>query len=114
MRPITTSLFCLALTAAPLLVPSVAHACGGLFCDTLPVAQNAERILFELHGDGTVTTTVEIRYTGDPEGFSWVVPVPATPELGIVPASARPVLDPGPVPQITPPPSSARRRLGED
>jgi len=103
MRPILSSVFCLALATAPVLAPSPAAACGGLFCDTLPVAQNAERILFELHGDGTVTTTVEIRYTGDPEGFSWVVPVPATPELATVPANSLTVLDTGTVPQVIPP-----------
>ena len=103
MRPIRSSLLALVLAAAPVLVPSNADACGGLFCDTLPVAQNAERILFELHGDGTVTTTVEIRYTGAPEGFSWVVPVPVTPDLGVVPTSALAVLDTGTVPQVIPP-----------
>ncbi|MCP4869754.1 MAG: DUF2330 domain-containing protein [Proteobacteria bacterium] len=103
MRPITSCLVALALATAPVLVPSTAAACGGLFCDTLPVAQNAERILFELHGDGTVTTTVEIRYTGEPEGFSWVVPVPETPDLGVVPTSSLAVLDTGTVPQVIPP-----------
>ncbi len=104
MRPVTTSLLCLSLAAAPVFVPATATACGGLFCDTLPVAQNAERILFELHGDGTVTTAVEITYSGDPEGFSWVVPVPETPDLGVIPGNALSVLDTATVPQIVPPP----------
>ncbi len=113
MRPATSPLFrtaaatatALALAAAPVLVPSSAQACGGLFCMSTPVAQNAERILFEINGDGTVTTTVEIRYSGDPDGFSWVVPVTDTPELTTAPASALVMLDTATVPSITPPPT---------
>ena len=56
------------LSAGLMFSPGDADACGGLFCSGLApivVEQNAERILFEL-GENTVTTVVEITYTGDP------------------------------------------------
>jgi len=57
-----------------------ASACGGLFCQNIPVNQAAEQILF--HEDGEyITAMVRILYDGDAEDFSWVVPVPDTPEL---------------------------------
>jgi len=57
-----------------------ATACGGLFCQNVPVDQAGEQILF--HQDGEyVTAMVRILYEGDAENFSWVVPVPDTPEL---------------------------------
>ena len=67
--------------AATLLLPSAALACGGFFCSTQPVDQQAERIIFVMEGDSTVTSYVEITYQGEPEGFAWVVPVPEAPEL---------------------------------
>lgn len=67
-----------------LLAPAAGLACGGLFCSTgpgaAPVDQTGERILFEVEGD-RVCATVEIAYTGAPEAFAWVVPVPAPPEV---------------------------------
>jgi len=57
-----------------------AIACGGLFCQNVPVDQAGEQILF--HQDGEyITAMVRILYEGDSENFSWVVPVPTTPEL---------------------------------
>jgi hypothetical protein len=64
----------LALVTAP-----TASACGGLFCDALtmePVDQKAERILFQMNDDGTITTFVEISYVGRAEQFAWVLPIP--------------------------------------
>lgn len=90
---------------APLLMPSVASACGGLFCSggpaPVPVEQNAERILFEVNPNNTISSTVEISYTGDPLDFAWVVPVPSTPELEIVPAQVLTLLDDGTAPLLT-------------
>ena len=67
----------------PLLVALVstptASACGGLFCDAAtmePVDQKAERILFQMNDDGTITTFVEISYVGRAEQFAWVLPIP--------------------------------------
>ena len=42
---------------------------------TLPVIQTAERILFRVNDDDTVTTIVEIQYQGPPANFAWVLPV---------------------------------------
>jgi len=57
-----------------------ASACGGLFCQNIPVDQAGEQILF--HEDGEhITAMVRILYEGNAEDFSWVVPVPSTPEL---------------------------------
>ncbi len=58
-------------------------ACGGLFCQTVPVAQQAERIIFTMNADDTITAYVQINYTGDAPDFSWVVPVPTVPEVDV-------------------------------
>lgn len=105
LRTVVAGAAALTVASAPVVWPASAQACGGLFCMTTPVAQNAERILFEVNGDGTVTTTVEIRYSGEPDGFSWVVPVTDTPELTTAPASSLVMLDTATVPTITPPPT---------
>lgn len=101
-----SALACVALASAAL-APSPARACGGLFCSTSPVDQNAERILFEVHPDQSVSATVEISYTGDPEAFSWIVPVPETPsELDVAPPSALRLLDMATAPLIISPPTT--------
>lgn len=83
---------------------AAAWACGGFFCSTQPVDQNAERILFRVHDDDTITAVVEISYTGVAEEFSWVVPVPDTPALGTVPEQTLRFLDQATAVQIIPPP----------
>jgi len=60
-----------------------AYACGGLFCQNVPVAQQAERIIFTMNADDTITAYVQINYTGDAPDFSWVVPVPTVPEIDV-------------------------------
>jgi len=57
-----------------------AAACGGLFCQNIPVDQAGEQILFHQEGE-SITAMVRILYEGDADNFSWVVPVPNTPEL---------------------------------
>lgn len=53
-----------------------AGACGGFFCQAVPINQAAEQIIFRQ--DGTqITAVVLIQYIGEAEDFSWVVPVPA-------------------------------------
>jgi len=95
--------------ATLLAAPTAALACGGFFCSSVnlvPVQQNAERILFEVHDDGTVTAVVEISYAGDPDDFSWVVPVTDTPDLEVeVDAWALTMLDDATAPSIVPPPT---------
>lgn len=62
---------------AALLAPSVAMACGGFFCNNIdPVIQTAERVLFRVNDDDTVTTVVEIQFQGPPTEVGWVLPIP--------------------------------------
>ncbi len=80
------SLAAAAACVLTLAIPAPAVACGGLFCSgvrPIPVDQSGERILFEVPGEGTVTATVDIDYTGSPEEFSWVLPVPDVLELEV-------------------------------
>lgn len=57
-----------------------ALACGGFFCDTTPIMQASERILFAVDDD-EVEAHVQINYSGTARQFAWVVPVPEIPEL---------------------------------
>ena len=59
------------------------HACGGLFCQNVPVDQQAERIIFTINNDDTISAYVQINYTGSAPDFSWVVPVPSVPEVDV-------------------------------
>lgn len=63
-------------------VPGVS-ACGGLFCQNTPVDQQAERIIFAVNDNDTITAYVQINYTGEAHDFSWVVPVPSTPKVDV-------------------------------
>ena len=74
--------FTLGLAVITTTVPTASHACGGFFCTTVPINQAAEQILFRQQGD-TVTAMVRIQYSGNAEDFSWVVPVPDTPEISV-------------------------------
>ena len=74
-----------------LAAPSVADACGGMFCDApppdgtpMPVDQTGETILFVV-GDGFVEAHVQIEYSADADAsaFSWLVPVPEIPEIEV-------------------------------
>ena len=58
-------------------------ACGGLFCQNTPVEQAAERIIFTINPNDTITAYVQINYTGSAPDFSWVVPVPAIPTVDV-------------------------------
>lgn len=70
---LTTSLL---LTLMVMITARSASACGGLFCQNTPVTQAAERIIFADNGDGTLTTIVQINYTGEDIDFSWILPIP--------------------------------------
>jgi hypothetical protein len=63
-------------------VPGAA-ACGGLFCQSTPVDQQAERIIFAVNKNNTITAYVQINYTGEAHDFSWVVPVPSVPKVDV-------------------------------
>jgi len=104
------------LVVSTLLTSSPAQACGGFFCSAVqptPVDQNAERILFEVHPPPEgITAVVEISYTGDPSAFSWIVPVPETPVLDVVPAETLRVLDAITGPRVQPPPTTCNPPQG--
>lgn len=61
------------LTAAP----ASALACGGFFCNAVtdPVVQTAERVLFRVNPDDTITSVIEIQFQGEPTAFAWVLPL---------------------------------------
>ena len=59
-----------------------ARACGGFFCTTFPMNQVAENILF-VQGEGTVTTHVQLLYSGEASDFAWILPLPSVPELAV-------------------------------
>jgi MYXO-CTERM domain-containing protein len=75
-------------SAAPLLLPSSAEACGGTFCDVgptaMPVDQTGENILFHI-SDNSVEAHIQIQYDPDSgaEAFAWVIPVMAIPEFEV-------------------------------
>ncbi len=58
------------------------EACGGFFCQQLPINQAGEQIIFRRDGD-RVTAVILIQYQGTAEDFSWVVPVPGVPDLSV-------------------------------
>jgi len=70
----------LASVAVALLSAQEAAACGGFFCQLIPIDQAGEQIIFRQEGD-QVTAVVLIQYEGEAEDFSWVVPVPGIPQL---------------------------------
>ena len=73
----------LALFAAVTLTPTPAQACGGFFCNqSAPVNQIGEHILFAVE-DGVITAHVQIQYQGPAEAFSWVLPLPTVPDIGV-------------------------------
>ena len=80
---IFSSVFLLALLGV-----TAVSACGGLFCRNVPVDQQAERIIFAINDDSTVSAYVQINYTGDAPDFSWVVPVPSVPEVDVAEMSS--------------------------
>jgi hypothetical protein len=107
----------LSLVLLLLLLPATALAGGGLFLDAaapIGVQQNRDRALFIVHDDGTLTLDMEITFSGQPADFAWVVPVPATPDLNVVPPSVLRLLDAATAPRIIPPPLDMFGDDGDD
>jgi len=80
----------LTLTAAAFAVamvvsaPTLAHACGGFFCNgAQPVDQTGEDIVFAVDDEGNVEAHILIQYQGAAEDFSWILPVPTIPEVNV-------------------------------
>jgi hypothetical protein len=63
--------------------PSRAAACGGFFCQSVPMDQAGENILFSVEGDGSLTAYVQILYQGEADRFAWILPLPSVPELEV-------------------------------
>ncbi|MCH7721282.1 MAG: DUF2330 domain-containing protein [Planctomycetes bacterium] len=59
---------------------TVTYACGGFFCQQVPIDQAGEQIIFRQDGT-TVTAIVLIQYQGDADDFSWILPVPGEPDF---------------------------------
>ncbi len=57
-------------------------ACGGFFCQQIPINQAGEQIIFR-HDGNQVTAVILIQYAGAAEEFSWVVPVPGVPTVDV-------------------------------
>ncbi len=75
-----------ALTSASLLAgaflsaPRRADACGGLFCNTTPVVQSEEAIVFDVDlPNNSVTAIINIVYQGSANEFVWVLPLQSAP-----------------------------------
>ncbi len=95
-----------ALSVALLSIPSAANACGGFFCGFQPVDQTAERIIFRVHPNKTVSMAVQIQYQGAAEDFAWVLPLPEVPDpnsLATFPLAAMVGLDARTGPQFLQP-----------
>jgi hypothetical protein len=80
--PLRVLALSLSILTLALLISTVS-ACGGLFCQNVPVDQQAERIIFTVHDNGTISAYVQINYTGSAPDFSWVVPVPSFPHVDV-------------------------------
>lgn len=90
-----------------LLAGAVPHATsdGGFFWPgEASVYQNAERVIFTVNGDGTITIVLGISYEGEAEEFSWVFPVPSLPELDVAEMESLRVLEAATIPQMEYPP----------
>lgn len=67
---------------AALATPGSALACGGFFCDSTPINQAMEKIVFAVdETEAKVEAHVEITYEGSAASFAWIVPTPTVPEL---------------------------------
>ena len=86
----------LGLALAAAVQAPTAQACGGFFCSSTPVDQNAERVVFKVRGDGRTDMIVQITYQGKAEDFAWLLPLAEPPkesDLGIFPQRALTALD---------------------
>ncbi len=75
--PLTLLILAMALGTSP-----VTLACGGFFCDLVPIDQAGEQIVFK-QDSGLTTAMIKIDYVGNAEDFGWVLPVPQTPDISL-------------------------------
>lgn len=91
MRPMKTT-HKLAITATSAALAAAVHlahtpeaeACGCFAPPdpSVPIVQTGERIAFAME-DGNVVAHIQIQYSGDPEEFAWLVPMPSVPQVGV-------------------------------
>jgi hypothetical protein len=84
---------------------SVVSACGGFFCQNTPIDQSAERIIFTVNDDDTLTAVIGISYQGAAEDFSWLLPVPSVPAVDVEKASVLSAIQAATTPTFTNPPN---------
>ncbi len=72
------------LALSPFAQPRPAQACGGFFCNQVPVEQSGEQIVFAITPNH-VTAYIQISYAGNANDFAWVVPVMAKPTFSLGP-----------------------------
>jgi hypothetical protein len=100
VRPIGAVLLGLSLVGGS---PRPATACGGCFSPTDTVtAVNSHRMAIALTPDKTMLWD-QIRYSGDPADFVWVLPVPAPPDVALADPGFFPALEQRTAPVILPP-----------
>ncbi len=73
MKKVLLAAICLGLVR-----PTPAAACGGFFCQQVPIDQSGEYILFSVDELG-VRAYIQVQYQGAAEDFAWVVPVMTAP-----------------------------------
>jgi hypothetical protein len=104
MRRLASSLLIALAASAPLATASTAVACGGFFRAETPVDQSAQRMIFKRLTASRLEAYFEIRFSGDPTSFAWVLPVPGNPQdKAIVDAAVFEALDVATAPQVTQP-----------
>ncbi len=81
INKLNTSVMTLALVLG-VTTSQLCVACGGFFCDVVPIDQAGEQIVFRQEGNKT-TAMIKIDYVGTAKDFGWVLPVPQTPELSL-------------------------------
>src|SRR5205085_2713516 len=96
--------------AAIALAATDAQACGGCFAppETEQVVTD-HRMVMAVHSDESILWD-QIRYTGRPEDFSWVLPVFGHVTLELASGAFFDQLDSLTVARVNPPPSSCNRR----
>src|SRR5688572_29281235 len=77
MNPLRGLFFAGAATLALLAAPRTADACGGCFHPQAEVGSSVvtdHRMVFKISTSETILWD-QVRYTGDPKEFAWVLPV---------------------------------------
>src|SRR5579859_2850940 len=75
----------LLLSVLLLIAPDIVRACGGIF--TPPdesVYQDALRVVFGVDkANHTITEIIGMNYSGNAKDFSWIMPLPSTPQVNV-------------------------------